>query len=159
MSRWFGRSSHHIVFSNSSRKNTCRQPAAAWFVSDIQNRLRKIIAEKAPSKKEFAGENRLHAVGSPHWAQAGNSPAPLAQPPPLVKGLDASHELKLALDFTLGGCADELVRKHVASRKFIIKRGAAERGGGEKKDGKRTKNCPVSDDCPRRQGKNRRGLL
>jgi len=53
----------------------------------------------------------------------------LAQPPPLVKGLDASHEPKLALDFTLGGCADEQIRKHVASRKFIIKREAAAREG------------------------------
>jgi hypothetical protein len=49
----------------------------------------------------------------------------VAQPPPLVKGLDTSHELKLALDFTLNGCADEQIRKHVASEKTIMKRGAA----------------------------------
>ena len=61
--------------------------------------------------------NRLRAVGNPHRAQAGSSPAPVAQPPPLVKGLDASHELKLALDFTLGGCAEELIRKHVCFQK------------------------------------------
>ena len=79
----------------------------------------QIIAEKAPSKKELAGVNRLRAVGNPNWAQAGSSPAPVAQLPPLVKGLDASHELKLALDFPLSGCAEEPIRKHVASEKQL----------------------------------------
>jgi hypothetical protein len=51
----------------------------------------------------------------------------VAQAPPLVKGLDASHELKLALDFTLGGCAEELIRKHVASRKNIMNEGKQQR--------------------------------
>ena len=95
--------------------------------------LRKTTNEKAPSEKELAGNNRLRAVVAPIKAQADNSPELVAQPPPLVKGLDASHELKLALDFTLSGCADELVRKHVASRKFIIRRGAAEREGVKRK--------------------------
>jgi hypothetical protein len=40
------------------------------------------------------------------------------------------HSLRLALDFVLGGCADELVRKHVASEKTIMKREAAGKGGG-----------------------------
>jgi hypothetical protein len=61
--------------------------------------------------------NRLRAIYSPLMAQADNSPAPVAQSPPLVKGFQCLSTRKLALDFTLGSCAEELVRKHVASER------------------------------------------
>jgi hypothetical protein len=87
----------------------------------FQSRSKKIFAEKAPSKKELAGENRPRAVGNflvrrpatrlRHWHSRLRS----------SRVCDAEARALHALDFPLSRCAEKLVRKHVASRRIIIK--------------------------------------
>ena len=93
-----------------------------------QSRAKQIFAAKARSKKELAGESRLRAVGS-LWGR--RRAAGLRQRHSRLRSsrvCDAEARALLALDFPLSRCAEELVRKHVASRKTIIKGEAAGEG-------------------------------